>query len=110
MRRTSQGPTNGRALRAALLTGAAAMLAGGAAGAGSPSVKEILDRVDDLYQGRSSQGEMTMKVVTEHWTREMSLEGWSKGKDKSLVRILAPLKEKGTATLKSGENIWNYLP
>jgi outer membrane lipoprotein-sorting protein len=72
--------------------------------------KEILDYVDDLYRGESSYGKMTMKVQTEHWTREMKLEGWSEGKEKSLFRILAPKKEKGMATLKSGENIWNYLP
>lgn len=38
------------------------------------------------------------------------MEHWSKGKDKSLVRIISPLKEKGTATLKSGNTIYTYLP
>ncbi|MEQ8216388.1 MAG: outer membrane lipoprotein-sorting protein, partial [Smithellaceae bacterium] len=42
--------------------------------------------------------------------RTLSLEFWSKGKDKSLIRILSPLKEKGTATLRAGNEIWNYLP
>ena len=74
------------------------------------TAKEILDKVDDLYRGTSSHGKMTMEVVTSHWKRTLSLEFWSKGKDKSLVRILAPLKEKGTATLRSGNEIWNYLP
>ena len=74
------------------------------------TAKQILDKVDDLYRGKSSHAKMSMKVVTEHWTREMKIEGWSKGKEKSLMRILAPRKEKGTATLKSGDNIWNYLP
>ncbi|MBW1809239.1 MAG: outer membrane lipoprotein-sorting protein [Deltaproteobacteria bacterium] len=74
------------------------------------TAKQILDKVDDLYRGKSSYARMTMKVVTEHWTREMKIEGWSKGKEKSLMRILSPRKEKGTATLKSGDNIWNYLP
>jgi hypothetical protein len=82
----------------------------GQAPASGRSARELLDRVDDLYRGASSHGLMRMKVVTEHWTREMRLEFWSLGKDRSLVRILEPLKEKGTATLKSGENIWNYLP
>jgi electron transfer flavoprotein beta subunit len=41
---------------------------------------------------------MTMKVVTERWTRELKLEFWSQGAKKTLVRILTPLKEKGTAT------------
>ncbi len=76
----------------------------------SNRAKEILDRIDDLYRGQSAHGRMTMKVVTAHWTREMSLEFWNKGKDKSLIRIVAPAKEKGTATLKSGNEIWNFLP
>lgn len=74
------------------------------------SAREILDKVDDLYRGTSSHGKMTMDIVTAHWKRSLSLEFWSRGKDRSLVRILAPLKEKGTATLRSGSDIWNYLP
>jgi outer membrane lipoprotein-sorting protein len=51
-----------------------------------------------------------MRVSTQHWERTLSLEFWNKGKDRSLVRILSPKKEKGTATLKSGSDLWNYLP
>ena len=53
---------------------------------------------------------MAMTVVTGHWTRELRLEAWSQGREKSLFRILSPRKEKGTATLKSGRQMWNYLP
>lgn len=74
------------------------------------SAREILDRADDLFRGRSSHGRLTMKVKTANYAREMTLEAWSKGKDLSLVRILAPQKEKGTATLRSAENVWNWLP
>ncbi|MEE9120213.1 MAG: outer membrane lipoprotein-sorting protein [Syntrophobacteria bacterium] len=72
--------------------------------------RQILDKVDDLFRSKSSQGLATMTVTTAHWKRSLSLEMWSKGKDKSLFRILAPKKEKGTATLRSGNDIWNYLP
>jgi outer membrane lipoprotein-sorting protein len=72
--------------------------------------KQILDKVDDLFRSQSSHGLATMTVVTAHWKRSLTLEMWSKGKDKSLVRILAPKKEKGTTTLRSGNDIWNYLP
>jgi hypothetical protein len=51
-----------------------------------------------------------MTVTTVHWKRSLTLEMWTKGKDKSLIRIRAPKKEKGTATLRSGNDIWNYLP
>ena len=51
-----------------------------------------------------------MKVVTRHYARDLSLEVWSKGKTKSLVRILSPRKERGVATLRADENVWNYMP
>ncbi|UCG11752.1 MAG: outer membrane lipoprotein-sorting protein [Deltaproteobacteria bacterium] len=72
--------------------------------------RQILDKVDDLFRGRSSFGLGTMTVTTAHWKRSLKMEFWSKGKDKSLIRILAPKKEKGTATLRSGNDMWNYLP
>ena len=77
---------------------------------GPKTGKEILDYIDDLFRGESSQAKLSMRVKTEHWERELELEAWSKGKEKSLIRILAPKKEKGTATLKSDQDLWNYLP
>jgi Outer membrane lipoprotein-sorting protein len=72
--------------------------------------RQILDKVDDLFRSKSSQALATMTVTTAHWKRSLSLEMWSKGKEQSIFRILAPKKEKGTATLRSGNDIWNYLP
>ena len=66
--------------------------------------------MDDLFRGKASHGKMTMKVVTAWFTRELTLEQWSRGKDQALVRILEPQKERGTATLKSGPDIWSWLP
>ena len=71
---------------------------------------EIIDRVDRLLRGDSSRGVATMEVVTEHWERQMTMEIWSLGTDYSLVRLRAPQKEAGTATLKAEADIWNYLP
>jgi len=82
-----------------------------------PSIKhatdrstEILNIVDDLWRGQSSYAKTTMQVKTQHYTRNMQMEGWSKGKEKTLFRILEPLREKGTITLKSGNHIYTYLP
>jgi outer membrane lipoprotein-sorting protein len=72
--------------------------------------KEILRQLDDMWRGASSHSILTMQVKTAHYTRDMQMEGWSKGKDKTLVRILSPLKDKGAATLKSGNEIYSYLP
>ena len=51
-----------------------------------------------------------MDVVTENWERSMAMEVWSLGTEYSLIRITAPRKEAGTATLKAHDEIWNYLP
>jgi len=72
--------------------------------------REILRQIDDMWRGTSSHSILSMEVKTTHYTRDMRMEGWSKGKDKTLVRILSPLKEKGAATLKSGNEIYSYLP
>ena len=71
---------------------------------------EIMNRVQDLYRGASSRAVATMEVVTEHWSRKITMELWSLGEDHTLVRIRAPAKEAGTATLMADDDIWNYLP
>ena len=71
---------------------------------------EIVDCVDRIMRGESSQGTSTMEVVTENWNRAMEMEMWSLGTEHALVRILSPRKDAGTATLKAGTEIWNYLP
>ena len=66
---------------------------------------EIIDRVEQLYRGESSRGTTTMEIVTENWDREITMEVWSLGNDYSLVRIQAPAREAGTATLKADQDI-----
>jgi hypothetical protein len=51
-----------------------------------------------------------MSVVTRRWTRTLGMRVWSEGTEKALIKVTAPPKEAGTATLKSGSDIWNYLP
>jgi len=72
--------------------------------------RKILNEFDDLWRGQSSYGKFTMHVKTRHYSRTLKMEGWSKGTEQTLVRILKPLKEKGTATLKSQQTIYSYLP
>lgn len=92
-----------------------ALLAGGSVSAEPLRAKDvdataIIDRVDRLLRGESSDGELTMSVVTRRWTRTLNLRVWSHGTDQALIRVTGPAREAGTATLKSGNDIWNYLP
>lgn len=77
---------------------------------GSERAKEIVDQVDRMLRGNSSIGTMAMEIQSTHWKRTLETKVWSKGTDQALILIRKPTKESGTATLKSGDNIWNYLP
>lgn len=84
---------------------------GASAGTGSQiDAMEILTKVDDLWRGESSYAVINMEVLTSHWQRTLKLKVWSLGKDYSLIVITRPPKERGIATLKTHNDIWNYLP
>jgi len=78
--------------------------------AASPDVQTILKRIDDLYRSRTSASELTMTIVTPNWQRVLVLRGWTRGQDRMFIRILSPLKEQGVASLKLGNEMWNYFP
>ncbi len=73
-------------------------------------VKALLERTDDLYRSQSSIATILMTIKTPHWTRELEMQAWSQGREKTLIRILKPRKERGIATLKLDQNMWNYFP
>ncbi len=69
----------------------------------------VMNKLDDQFRGNKSHGVMNMKVHTKRWDRQISLESWTLGKNYSLMRILSPRKEKGTATLKAKDQLYTYL-
>jgi hypothetical protein len=77
---------------------------------GEARARQVLAGIDDLWRAGSSRSTVSMKVVTANYSRQVTMESWTLGKEKSLVKILAPRKEKGTVTLKSGNAIYTYLP
>lgn len=72
--------------------------------------KDIVKKLDELYRSESSSGEMEMQIVTPHWERTLRMKVWTKGTDKTFIRITSPQKEKGVATLRIGNEMWNFLP
>ncbi len=75
-----------------------------------PKTSDVLAKLNDLYRGKSSHARMKMRVVTKHYTRELTMESWSRGKDNAVIVIRAPAREAGTATLRTPEGLWNYVP
>jgi len=75
-----------------------------------PPVGDVVDRFDTLYRSESSRASMEMEIETEHWSRTLSMDVWTLGMEKTLIRITAPARERGTASLRVGDDMWNYLP
>jgi len=75
-----------------------------------PEVESLLDRLDELYESSGTRSTMEIVIVRPRKTRTMELKSWSKGQDKALIIVQSPPRDAGTATLKVGDNLWNYLP
>jgi outer membrane lipoprotein-sorting protein len=74
------------------------------------SAKDIVKKADERMRGNSSYAELSMDIIRPEWKRSMSMKSWSKGSDYALVYVLSPAKDKGTVSLKIGNEMWNWLP
>ncbi len=70
----------------------------------------LVNHVENLYLSRGSHAIALMSIRKEGITRNLKVEIWTKGKDRFLIRILEPAKQRGISTLRVGKNIWNYFP
>ena len=71
--------------------------------------RETLERVARLFSSKSSIATVKMQISNENRQRNLSMKIWSLG-EKAVVRITSPQNEAGTAILKTGSDIWYYLP
>lgn len=70
----------------------------------------LVRKIDELYRSTSSEAQMSMEIVTPNWQRTMTMQAWSRGMDDTFIRVLAPKKDRGVATLKIDREMWNYFP
>lgn len=73
-------------------------------------VEKIVDSIDKLYRSKTSYADMEMHIVTPHYERTLKMLVWTKGMDRTFIRITSPKKERGVATLRINNEMWNYLP
>ena len=78
--------------------------------ANEEKAKKLIQQVDDMYRSTASRATMTMRVQTPNYERSMTMESYTIGEEKMLIRILAPKKERGISTLKLDEEMWNFFP
>lgn len=96
--------------RVVLLAAVAVISWCGRAQAQEKDITEILDKMDALFRSTTSYSEVTMEIETPRWQRTLEMSMWTKGLDKTFIRVHSPRKEKGLGTLRIGNKMWNYLP
>lgn len=72
--------------------------------------KDWMQFAEEQMRGDQSKAQITMKIHNPNWERTLEITADVKGKDKSLVFIKSPAKEKGIGTLRLDKKMWNYFP
>lgn len=92
-----------------LLTGAgAAALVPGAALA--RDARSILQAAFENWRADSSYAVTEMKIKRSSGIRTLTMESWTKGETKTLVRFTAPARDAGNATLQLGNATYVFNP
>jgi outer membrane lipoprotein-sorting protein len=95
------------------LTILAALLVMGIAGHAAepaPDAGDIVRAAIDHWRGLSSYSEMSMVIHRPDWERSMTMQAWTKGDKRSLVRVIEPKKDRGNGTLTDDDNMWTFSP
>jgi len=78
--------------------------------ADTPDPIELIRAAMEHWRGVTSYSDMTMTVHRSDWQRSMSMQAWTEGDKVSLVRVTAPKRDAGNATLIQDRNMWTFSP
>ncbi|RZA08017.1 MAG: outer membrane lipoprotein-sorting protein [Proteobacteria bacterium] len=71
---------------------------------------QLVEKSETQTRGKSLQAKVSMSVDNGGTHRAMSFRIWSEGKEKALIKVLTPAKDRGTGNLRLDLNLWQYLP
>ncbi len=73
---------------------------------------DLVDRADMVYRGQVSAGVFAMEIKTKTYQRGFKIVTWddSRGKERTLLKILGPALWRGHATLKVGSQLKLFNP
>ena len=74
------------------------------------TVTQLVDMANKVLRGDSSHARIKMTIVDPKWERSLEVEAWNHGRTRAYIVIHAPPKEKGTTTLRRGEEMWMWMP
>lgn len=95
-----------------LLVGVSALAASAVAGAAALQIdgKTVVERAELALWGKTFQADFDMTITTPAWSRTLSLLVTMDRPGKSFLRVAAPAKDAGIASLRIGTEMWNYIP
>ena len=64
----------------------------------------------DYWRDTSSYAVSEMIIHRPDWERRMTIRVWTRGETESLVRVMAPPKDVGNATLLVENDMWSFNP
>jgi len=70
----------------------------------------ILRAAFDNWRATSSHAVAEMTIRGSSGTRSLTMENWTQGSDKALVRFIAPARDAGNATLQNGRRTYVFNP
>lgn len=94
----------------AMLVPCAAAAASASTTGDAARAKALIDKMEDMYRGKSSKADVTMRIETPQYQRTLEMQARSMGTARSFIRIVTPRKDHGIATLKIDKEMWNYFP
>ena len=74
------------------------------------TAENLITKALESWRGKSSFSQTEMTIHRPDWQRTTTLEGWTQGMDKSIIRFIQPAKDAGNATLKLNNEMWLFTP
>ena len=83
-----------------------------AAPARADEMKKLIDRADLVFRGKTAAAVLEMEIKTKSFQRSYKIVSWddSRGKERTLIKILGPALWRGYGTLKIGDGLKLYNP
>lgn len=81
-----------------------------AASATPEDAATLVQRAIDYWRDSSSYSIIDMTIRRPDWERTMTIRVWTRGQKESLVRVTAPPKDVGNATLLLDNEMWSFTP
>ncbi|HFQ15165.1 MAG TPA: outer membrane lipoprotein-sorting protein [Rhodobacteraceae bacterium] len=103
-------PEPGRRQTLMLLAGAGVSLALPMPARAAADARAILKAAFRNWRADSSHAVVEMKIRRASGTRSLTIESWTQGSTKGLVRVIAPTRDAGNATLQLGNSTYVFNP